>query len=202
MKNTIKNIIFDLGGVLLKDTPKSVLDKLNIDEEEYNLLLNFFEDWENLDLGIESLEDKYIKCNFPNQLSDKYRDILVRYYEKREINLELINLAQKLKKAGYNLYILSDNNKEASNYCQNSNLFKIFDGWVVSCDYKTLKKDGKLFEILLDKYNLNSSECYFIDNAKINIEIAKKYGIIGYIYNEENDIRDTYANMRINGINL
>ncbi len=62
----IKNIIFDLGGVILKETPISILKNFNIDSTTYNELKRFFDDWNNLDLGNEYLEDKYNEFNYPS----------------------------------------------------------------------------------------------------------------------------------------
>ena len=96
---------------------------------------------------------------------------------------------KRLKKNNYNVYILSDNNREVYNYYRNSELFKDIDGWVLSCDYGTIKRDGKLFDIILDKFSLNPSECYFIDDNEINVNEAKKHKIEAFIYNynEGND---------------
>lgn len=180
----MKNIIFDLGGVILEGKASSILDKFNLNNEEYNLLLEFFNDWKNLDIDEETIEDKFNSYNFPLEIINKYKDKLLKYYELRNINIELINLIKELKN-NYKIYILSDNNKEASIYYKE--LFKGLDGYVFSYEYKTLKKDGKLFDILLDKYNLNPKDCYFIDDNIENIEVAKEKGINAhqYINNEE-----------------
>lgn len=54
----IKNIIFDLGNVILEGTPSIVLDRFNLDKELYNdIEKNFFSNWNNLDLGLISLEE-------------------------------------------------------------------------------------------------------------------------------------------------
>lgn len=180
----MKSIIFDLGGVILEGKASSVLDKLNLNNEEYNLLLEFFNDWKNLDIDKETIEDKFNSYNFPLEIINKYKDKLLKYYELRNINIELINLIKELKN-NYKIYILSDNNKDASIYYKE--LFKGLDGYVFSYEYKTLKKDGKLFDIILNKYNLNPKDCYFIDDNIENIEVAKEKGINAhqYINNEE-----------------
>lgn len=196
------NIIFDLGGVLLKDKPVSILKKFNVNEADYNQLINFFENWEKLDLGQQSLEEKFLECNFPDYISFKYKDILLKYYEIRDINIDLIDLINKLKNNNYKIYILSDNNLEAFNYYKNNELFNMVDGWVVSCDYNSTKSDGKLFKILLDKYKLKPEECYFIDDKQSNIDIAFKYNIIGYKYDENSDIMKLYKDMRDNNIKI
>ena len=187
----MKNIIFDLGGVILVDKPSQVLNKMNVTKDEYSELIRFFDNWDDLDLGYETLEEKFDKCNFSLELCNKYKDKLIHYYQLRDIDYKFIALANKLKNRGYNLYILTDNNNECVKYYMNSEKFSIFDGWVISSEYNTLKKDGKLFEILLNKYNLNGNECFFIDDKKENIMIAKTYGIDGLVYSKSyNDIEN------------
>lgn len=198
----MKNIIFDLGSVILKDKPISILKKFNLNETEYNELSRFFDDWSNLDYGYQTLEDKLNQCNYSDEILNKYKKILLNYYEYRDINLELVELIKKLKQNNYNIFVLSDNNKQTYEYYLNNELFSNIDGWVLSCEYNTIKKDGKLFEIIIDKYNLNPKECYFIDDRKINIEIANKYGIKGFIFNEKDDINNLYEDMKNNGINI
>ena len=198
----MKNIIFDLGGVILKGTPVTILEKIDISNEEYNELIKFFQDWKNIDLGTQTLEEKFNKCNFSSRLVSKYKNILLNYYKIREININLIELINKLKLNNYNIYILSDNNKESFTYYKKSDLFKNVDGWVVSCDYNTVKKDNKLFQILLDKYNLLGEECYYIDDKEENINIARNYNIKGYIFNENEEIEKLYNDMKENGINV
>ena len=198
----MKNIIFDLGGVILKGTPLSVLDKFNLNSNDYEELKGFFIDWKKLDLGIESLENKFNSCNYSNYIISNYKNILINYYKLRDINFELIELIKKLKNNNYNVYILSDNNKESDLYYRELELFNNIDGWILSCNYQKLKKDGLLFEILLNKYNLNPRECYFIDNTKDNIVIAGKYGIKGYLFNENDDINNLYNDMLNNEIKL
>ena len=196
----IKNIIFDLGGVILKDMPISILDNMNIDENIYNQLKIFFYDWKKIDLGEETLEDKYNQCNFPKEYDNLYRDKLLIYYKYRDINMNLIDCISKLKNNGYNVYIISDNNKECIEYYKNIDTFKDIDGWIISCDYQELKKDGKLFDIFLNTFNVNPNECYFIDDRLINIEQAIKYGIKGFLYN--NSMDELYSDMINNNINI
>ena len=196
------NIVFDLGGVLLKDKPVSILKKININEADYNQLIKFFENWEKLDLGQQSLEEKFLECNFPDYVSFKYKDILLKYYEIRDINNDIIDLINILKRNNYKIYVLSDNNSESFKYYQNHVLFNNIDEWILSCDYKVLKSDGELFKIMLEKYNLDPEECYFIDDKQLNIDIANKYHIKGYTFDEKQDIKLLYNDMIDNGIKI
>ena len=198
----IKNILFDLGSVILKGRSISVLNKIDIDENIYNELKRFFDDWKDLDLGNETLEEKYNKCNFPSEYDKKYKNFLINYYRYRDINMDLISLINKLKQKNYKVYIFSNNNRECMLYHKDQEYFKNVDGWVVSCDYNAIKQDGKLFDIIINKYNLNVDECYFIDDNKDIIDEALKYGIKSYIFNEDDDINNLYNDMRNNGIDF
>lgn len=198
----MKNIIFDLGGVILKYKRISVLDNLNVGEETYDQLKIFFHDWKKLNLGEETLEDKYKQCNFSKEYDNLYKNILINYYKYREIDMRVIDCLNELKNNGYNIYILSDNIKECSEYYKNSPLFKNVDGWTFSCDYHTVKSNGRLFDIFLKKFNLKPSECYFIDNKLNNIRKAKDYGINGSTFYTNDDIDKLYNDMRNNGINI
>lgn len=180
------NIIFDLGGVILLGKAKDVLDKLNLNESEYNEILGFFSNWNDMDTNDMSIEEKFNNYNFSDNIKSKYKNDLLRYYELRDINMNLINLIKDLKKNNNKVYILSDNNKDASNYYKTINGLNNLDGYVFSYEYGTIKKDGKLFDIILEKYNLDPSTCYFIDDTKKNIEVAESKGINGILY-EDND---------------
>ena len=150
----------------------------------------------------DNLEEKFLKCNFSDEITRKYKNILVKYYEIRNFNEKLLKLIKHLKKNGYNVYILSDNNIDTYNYYRNHKLFSNIDGWVVSCNYNTVKSEGKLFEIILEKYNLIPEECYFIDDREKNITIANKYRINGYQFNEKQDINFLYTDMKKHGIKI
>ena len=198
----MKNIIFDLGSVICSGKPVDILKNLNLEENTYNELKRFFENsWKEINLGIGTLEDKYNECNFPKEY-DQYKDYLVCYYKYRKLNIELIGLIDMLKENDYNVYILSNNNKECSTYYKNNGMFNNIDGWVVSCDYGISKPDSKLFDIILEKYNLIPEESYFIDDKERNIEEAKKHGIKTYQFSELDDINKLYLDMKFNGINI
>ena len=182
------NIIFDLGGVILLGKAKDILDKLNIEEDEYNELIKFFDDWDRMDTTDETVEEKFNSYNFSDSIKSKYKDKLIKYYELRDVNKNLINLIKELKKKNNKIYILSDNNKEASNYYKAIEGLNNLDGYVFSYEYGTIKKDGKLFDIFLKKYNLDPKTCYFIDDTIENIEVAKSKGINGILYEDDSKI--------------
>ena len=103
----IKNIVFDLGGVILKEKPISVLDN-RVDIVTYNELKRFFDGITELDTGNISLEELFNKCNFKKELIMKYKDVLIHYYKYRELNNEILELISKLKEMKYSLELLRE----------------------------------------------------------------------------------------------
>ena len=182
----IKNIVFDLGNVILKGFPADVLNIIDLNDDERKIVKEkFFSNWNKLDMGNESLQEHYLRSKIPISLRQESTQKIIDYYKYREFNTDLIKLIQELKREKYNVYILSNNNSEASEYLRKLQLFESIDGWVVSCDYHIIKPDKKIYEILFEKYNLNPNECYFIDDKKINIEVGKSLGMNGYVINYE-----------------
>ncbi len=183
----MKNIIFDIGGVIFLEKSNSVLNKFNIKEEDIKELSIFFENTEKLDKGLQTVEERFESCNFRKELVDKYKNIIINYYKFKEVNNELLDIIKKLKDK-YNFYILSDNGKNFENYIKKKSFYNHFSGSVFSCDYSTMKKEGKLFEILITKYNLDPKESLFIDDIEINIEKAKEYGLNTYRFKCNEDL--------------
>lgn len=178
----IKNIVFDLGNVILKGSPNIVLEQIKIDKKQYESIKNdFFNDWKSLDLGESTLREQLEKCKFDFEIDSEIEEKLLHYYKYRPFNVEILELIKELKNKGYKIYILSNNNKEAEKYLLEIPDFKAFDGWIFSCDYQIMKPDPKIYNILFETYNLKPEECFFIDDSRKNIETGNKLGMAGFV---------------------
>ena len=156
----IKNIIFDLGNVILKDKPSIILENLNLGDEVYNdIKENFFNTWSKLDLGLISLEDFFYQCKFKSIVSDNIKEKLINYYKYRPFNENVLNVLHDLKRKEYNIYLLSNNNKETANYLRKLDFYQDISGDVYSCDYNVIKPNIEIYNILLNKFNLIPQEC-------------------------------------------
>lgn len=183
----IKNIIFDLGNVILKGKPSIVLENLNLNDEVYNdIKEKFFYDWLKLDLGLISLDDYFYQCNFKSIISNEIKERLINYYKYRPFNKDVLNVLHDLKRKGYNIYLLSNNNKETANYLRILDFYQDISGDVYSCDYNVIKPNIEIYNILLNKFNLIPQECLFIDDDQDNIETATKLGFKAIKYNSDN----------------
>ncbi len=184
----IKNIVFDLGNVILKGSPNIVLEQIKIDKKQYESIKNdFFNDWKSLDLGESTLREQLEKCKFDFEIDSEIEEKLLHYYKYRPFNVEILELIKELKNKGYKIYILSNNNKEAEKYLLEIPDFKAFDGWIFSCDYQIMKPDPKIYNILFETYNLKPEECFFIDDSRKNIETGNKLGMAGFVLDCEHN---------------
>ena len=78
-------------------------------------------------------------------------------------------------------------------------LFNGLDGYVFSYEYKTIKREGKLFDIFLNKYNLSPRECYFIDDSINNINVAISKGINSHQFIDNEDLIKYFKDNNIIG---
>lgn len=94
-------------------------------------------------------------------------------------NVGMLHLAQKLKTAGYKIYALSNWDPESFAILEKTHpkIFNIFDGMLISGHEKIGKPSPEFYQRLLTKYNLQSSDCIFIDDESYNIQAAQQIGI-------------------------
>lgn len=178
----IKNIIFDLGNVLIEYNPEKFISKFVGKKNRKDFYERVFgsREWQDLDRG--TLEyDKAVEI-FTKDLPAEKESIEKLFREKIqgvlfpiEENLKILKI---LKEKGYNLYILSNFHKESymeiEKRCE---LEKYFDGKIISCDVKLLKPEREIYEKITEKYGLDPYETLFIDDTLVNVESAQKIGI-------------------------
>lgn len=185
----IKNIVFDIGNVLLEFNPRKYFAKYFNDETLANALCDAMlsgATWNKYDLGeysLKQVEDEIVVKN--PQYKDLIHEMLsiwVKILEPIDYSLEKMRL---LKRRGYKIYLLSNLNKEAYEYIkENTFLFKEVDGYIVSFKEHMIKPNQEIYACLCNRYRLNPNECIFIDDLDKNVEAAKQYGMQGIVFNE------------------
>lgn len=200
----IKNIIFDLGNVIINYNQKQIIDcftKKDVEIEYiYSQIFNSPE-WKLMDLG-DITNDQAIKII--NEKNDfKYvkltQEFLSEWYKKQYINRNVVNIARKLKEKQYKLYVLSNMSDLCYEYFKNEDFFSLCKGIIISSHEHIKKPDEKIYKLLLERYNLNPAECLFIDDTEKNYETANKIGIKGrkIIPNDDKDIIEMLSEFNI-----
>lgn len=191
----IKNIIFDIGGVLVDFVPADAFRKTGAKEEDIKRLLDATVDsnlWNELDKGI--IPESEIIAQMVAGCEDKEDEIRRFFDEGKEYVVEEFDYAcnwlKSVKDEGFNVYLLS-NYPESYFDLHERNKFqfiKHIDGKVVSAYEKCVKPDRKIYEILLERYNLVAEECIFIDDRIVNVEAAREIGIEAIQFTSYDDV--------------
>ena len=178
----IKNVIFDVGDVLLEYRWKDMLKDYGLpDDEAYKVGNLMFNDnlWHEFDLANMTRDEivgQYLK-NYPD-----YAEVMQWFMTHGELmhvkREDVWEKAQKLKEKGYGIYILSNYSQELfEKHTKDAPFISLADGVVVSYQIHITKPDEKIYRYLLDKYNLKAEECIFFDDREENTEAARKLGI-------------------------
>ena len=193
----IKNIIFDFGNVIGRFDYKECISHFTTNEEEKNFLEEYVinsPEWLGygyMDSGFITYDSiiKLINDRTNNKYPNLVENLINSHYKYITISDEILNIVKELKSKGYNIYLLSNTSKQVKDYFKDHEIFKYFDGFVLSYRINMLKPNDGIYEYLLNEYKLLPSECLFIDDREDNVRTANKYGIKGRNVNKD-DIED------------
>jgi putative hydrolase of the HAD superfamily len=190
----IKNIVFDLGNVLISFKPSEFLDKKGYSSEEKNMILNDIfrsQEWVRIDKGEITTPEAIELISARSSLK---KDEIEYFFDlRREILFPIeqnIIILPGLKKRGFRLYFLSNFPDDLFDEVYSGNaFFKYFSGGIISARVKAAKPDRKIFDILLERHSLLPGECLFIDDIEINVQTAKKVGMRAIWFNDSLDLK-------------
>ena len=182
----IKNIIFDMGGVLIDYNPEKTLYGM-FDRQTADILLReIFRNkiWTDKDRGMifpdEIMEQK--RGSIPAEVFEKVSEMVDNFYPYMPPFEKMYDLVKLLKNKGYGIYLLSNASSDFHIRREGIPALSLFDGVVVSADYKLLKPEKEIYLTLFEKFGLKPEECFFIDDVQANIDGAKMAGMDGHCY--------------------
>ncbi|MFW9826267.1 MAG: HAD family hydrolase [Candidatus Thorarchaeota archaeon] len=199
----IRNIIFDLGNVLLNFKPQKFLLKYIPDEEyvkEFTIKVIGSNIWLDLDRGtisIKNAEKEFLKI-FPKEST------FIIWFFKRWMEMltpihKNIKILYDLKTNGYKTYILSNYIIEAFNFVSKKyDFFSLFNGDIISSNVKMIKPEIEIYQKLIDKYNLVPEESVFIEDVPRFLLPARKLKIKTILFSENTDLRSALRKLEIN----
>jgi putative hydrolase of the HAD superfamily len=191
----IKNIVFDLGNVLLTFVPSDFLDSMHYPGEiKAMILADVFKsrEWQMLDSGdidtpgaIETI----------SKASSLRREEIARIFNLRREMLTPIEtnvkLLPELKKQGFRLYFLSNFPADIWEDVRDTHsFFNYFDGGLISALEKVAKPDKRIYKILFERYDLLPGECLYIDDLEPNVRAAEETGMTGIFTHGSSDITE------------
>jgi HAD superfamily hydrolase (TIGR01509 family) len=178
----IRNIVFDLGNVLLSWEPGEFLLNTGYDEETTRLILNTVfksQAWFSLDNGDITKEEAIkVMATASSLKKDEIAslfDLCAKIIFPVRQNVKLL---PELKKRGLNLYYLSNYPLEFFNETKRQyDFFNYFNGGIISAEVRKSKPDPEIYKVFLDICQLNPVECLYIDDLEVNVRAAEASGM-------------------------
>lgn len=196
----IKNFIFDIGGVLLDFNPKKIISAYIPNTEDIDDIIHivFQSDiWAEFDRGVVSEEDiiSFAKDRMKPRLHTALEKLFRNWYKYFVEIVGAYDFVKKIKEKGYNIFILSNINDKFYVIKKEFPVLGLFENYVLSCEVHINKPDKRIYQALLQKYELIPEECLFIDDKESNVLAAKELGIEALVFRSYEDaVLQKYVN--------
>ena len=187
----IRNIVFDVGQVLLRFEPLKWLHTLFEPERAEALYPIIFAgpEWPMLDSG--ALTDEEALARFTAAHSELASDIALafgRWPECLSLIEETAALVPALRARGYHTYVLSNFSPRFWQIAPQYPVFELMDGILVSSNEHLAKPDPKIYARLCEKFDLVPEECFFIDDMPENVKAAKECGMEAIVFQNGSEL--------------
>jgi putative hydrolase of the HAD superfamily len=205
----IKNIIFDLGGVIINlDILKTISEFNKLSNQPFESIYNQLQQTPVFDLFDKGqITEKDFFAELKKALQDEVTDekllsawnaMLLDFPKHR---LELLN---KLK-PNYRLFLLSNTNEshvlefEKILFASHGykNLEPFFEKVYYSCRMNQRKPNADIFESVLNANNLIAEETLFIDDSPQHVEGALTLGIKAMLLEKNNEVEDLLKELKL-----
>ena len=183
----IKNIVFDIGGVLADYRMKEFLMEKGLDGPMIKRVLKasvMNPYWGRFERG-EVTEEETLQA-FTAADPEIERELRLAFTNLSGMLVSrdyAIPLVRRLKKAGYGVYYLSNYSKKAYDECGESLAFMPYmDGGIVSFKVGMTKPDQRMFSCFLERFGLTAETCLFVDDTEENVLAARALGFSGFVF--------------------
>ena len=184
----IRNVIFDMGGVLIDWNPAAIVARLGRSRDDSALLLREVfggMEWTSMDHGIMTQQEGYERIcrRLPGQLHEDARSCVFDWWKDSLSPIPgMAELIREIKALGYGIYLLSNATSTLHQFFDRIPGSECFDGKLVSADVRLLKPQHEIFELLFETFSLRPEECFFIDDNAANIDGAFAVGMPGAVF--------------------
>ncbi|MGN0526676.1 MAG: HAD family hydrolase [Acutalibacteraceae bacterium] len=182
----IKNIVFDMGGVLIDCDVKKTIRQFFKEEYHDVLFKEVFGSplWDELDRGTKLSNEAIpeMLSKIPKETHALITEMVDNFYPYMPPFPEMYGFIKQLKDAGYKIYLLSNASRRFYDRKDYIPAISLFDGLFISADYKMLKPEKEIYETFFKKFSLKPEECFFIDDRATNIEGAESCGMKGFVF--------------------
>lgn len=189
----IRNIVFDIGGVLADFRIREFLAEKGLDASMIRRVLKasvMNPYWGKFERGEVSEEETLQAFAAADpEIENELRLAFTSLSGMLTIRDYAIPLVKRIKNAGFGVYYLSNYSKKAYDECGESLAFMPFmDGGIVSFKVGMTKPDPRVYRCFLDRFGLQPESCVFIDDTEENVTAARDQGFAGVVFKGYDDL--------------
>jgi glucose-1-phosphatase len=183
---SIKAVIFDLGGVILRteyQAPRQHLaERLGMEYEDIDMIV--FGGGPNgsaarASLGEITEEEHWRNVTKTLKLpASEYERVRDEFFAGDVIDLEIVDFLRSIKPK-YKVGLISNAWSGLRDYIVREKFDDAFDHMIISAEVRTVKPGAKIYQIALERLEVSPSEAVFVDDFYENIEACEKLGIKG-----------------------
>jgi putative hydrolase of the HAD superfamily len=185
----MRNVIFDMGGVVLDWNPLAILESLYeqpADRLALKSALFDHPDWLELDRGtldeVQLLERAAARLPAGLVPLEGFFEALRGSLKPKAATLALI---ERLVQRGVPLYCLSNMPVSIYDHLRAEHAFwTVFRGVVISGEVRMIKPEREIFEHLLTRHGLEAERSVFIDDLPRNVEAAREVGLHAILFRD------------------
>ena len=183
----VKNVIFDIGRVLLHYDFDSIGRSFSDEPSDWDFLNKEVvksPEWTGaslIDYGYLTVEEAIaqIQDRTHHKNDELVSNFLLHCHEDRPVATSIIKRIKQLKDRGYKIYLLSNTGEKMTQHFREAcDVFELVDGYILSYEVHQVKPNPSIYKSLLEKYQLNPQESVFIDDNAENIKTALDLGLI------------------------
>lgn len=186
-------IFFDLSGVLINEKQIRIVSEMLFPGTPAADIIStiyrgtIWPEFSRATASFKSLTQKVeIEHGFNAELTAAILTQIVAALPLLPKGVEMLKLA---KSQGYKVYAFSNAYEGVyESLCKaHPTIFSLFDGAIMSCDTHVIKPEPEIYQILLQRYQINPVEALFIDDQEVNILGGTRLGIDGIVCRDTNE---------------
>ncbi|KAL6055371.1 hypothetical protein QOT17_016820 [Balamuthia mandrillaris] len=203
----IKNIIWDLGGVLIQWNPRLVVSTLFSERGEENIPYDLCETtalpcWKDLDRGTITREEAVamLPSHYNKEDYRTFVDGVGPFFIPLKPGVDLLN---QLRATGrYRHFVLSNFHRDyfeeiRARYNHTEVCFSLFDGLCVSAWHHHIKPEREIYMMLFREFGLNPRECLFIDDSEVNVRAGEEFGMRGVVCRDHDQLKEDLQRFKL-----
>lgn len=201
----IRNLVFDMGGVLFFYHPTEFVEKY-CPKQEDAVLVNreLFEasEWIEMDRGTMTDEEylELVLSRLPERLHEVTGWLFQNWHEMPQPMPGMEELVRTLRENGYGIYLLSNMSPRFYRFYRRIPAMQYFDGMIVSSDVRQMKPEPEIYRTLFSRFSLKPEECLFVDDREENIAAGEAFGMKGFCF--QRDVEALREALRREGVTV